>query len=114
MPFSEPTPFTVNVTIDDINNSSSGRFTNSLATALNRLNANKQLPGQENDTNVQSCSVFADTQLRLNNGQLLALCDVYLCTITYSTDLETAIKIALENVSGIKPSVAYTATLIHN
>lgn len=114
MPFNEITPFTVNVTAADIAASTSGRFTNSLATALNRLNAAKQLPGQENDENVQSCAVFAETQLRLNNGQLLALCDVQLCSIVYSADLETAIKIALENVSGIKPANAYTATLVHN
>jgi len=113
MPFSEPTPLTINVTIDDINNSSAGIYTNSLATAIKRLGQALQLPGQQNDTQIQDCIFYAETNLRLNNGQLLALCDAFVCVRAYATDLNTAIIIALENVSGIKPTIAYTATLVH-
>jgi hypothetical protein len=113
MPFSEPTPLIIEVTLADIEASTPGRLTNSLITAIKRLGQNLQLPGQQNDTQVQSCIFYAETNLRLNNGQLIALCDAFVCTRAYATDLNTAIIVALENVSGIKPTAPYTATLVH-
>jgi hypothetical protein len=118
MPFSEPTPFLVDVTLDDIKNSSSSLlnlqgnvFVNSLATALKRMAAAGQLPGQL-PTDYTTCSVvYAETNIYYSNNIPVSACDVFICTALYSADNNTTLKIAAENVAGIKPTSAYTATL---
>lgn len=112
--FNEPTTFTVSVTQADIDNSSgTSSSTNSLATAILRLNANRQLPGQQYDSTVQNCLVSVTPGVRLMNGNLVSFCDAFVCSATYGTDNSTAVKILLE-VVGIKPSGPYTATLTKN
>lgn len=118
MPFTEPSSLTVTVTLDDILSSgaqplnlAANVYVNSLATCLKRLGDNKLLPGMADDTSPQSCVYFAETQLQLQNGQLISLANVGVCSAVYSSDSETAIRIALENVSGIKPSSAYVVQL---
>jgi len=118
MPFSEPQTFTVNVTGADIAASQAVILGdkieyNSLAIAMRRLYFAKQLPGQmPEDQEPQQGTFFATTDLVINNGTTVALCDAYCYTAHYAADVETAIKIALENKLGIKPQNAYTATLV--
>lgn len=118
MPFLEPSSLTVTVTAQDIAasevqalNLANNVYVNSLSKALKRLGDNKLLPGMENDTTHQSCVYFAETQLQLQNGQLVSLANVGVCSAVYSADAATALIVALENVSGIKPAAPYTVTL---
>lgn len=121
MPFLEPPSLVATVTAEDIAASevqvlslSNNVYVNSLAKCLKRLGDSKQLLGMENDTTPQSCVYFAETQLQLQNGQLLSLANVGVCSAVYSADSATALIIALENVSGIKPAAPYTVTLSKN
>lgn len=118
MPFTEPQSFQVTVTMDDILASAvmlangSNIYVNSLAKCLNRLNQTKQLPGLENDSAPQEgCIFYASNEVRLNNGQFLSVCDVYVCSAVYSADAAATLKILLENVAGTKPSAPYVVTL---
>lgn len=112
MPFSEPTPLTINVTQADIDASSSGKTTNSLALAIKRYCENNLLPGQENDTTVQSYGAYAEIQPRIQNGYVVSVYEAFVCTRLYSCDLDTTLKGVLE-LLGIKPSGPYTVTLVH-
>lgn len=110
MPFNEPQNLTVSVTQQDIDNASAGNFTNSLAQALIRLNAAKQLPGQENDTNPQTGCAFYSEVSPILIGFQVYLAQAFVCSFNYGTDLNTAVIIAAENL-GVAPSAPYTATL---
>lgn len=113
MPFSEPTPLTIQVTQSDIDAAGTSSTTNSLATAINRYIANNLLPGQENDTSPQNCSALVAINPRIMNGQVVSVIDAFACTRNYSCDLTVTLIIVLESI-GIKPSAPYTATLVHS
>jgi len=119
MPFTEPQTLTINVTLADIQastatalNLAANVYVNSLAQCLKRLALAKQLPGMEQDTEQQSCVFYAETGVRLQNGKLVSILDVSVCTAVYAGDEQTAILIALENISGIKPTAGYTVNLV--
>ena len=112
MPFNETTPLTINVTLADIAASSAGVQTNSLAIAIKRYADNLLLPGQQDDTVSQSCGVSVQITPRINNGQVVSVCEAYVCTAPYECDLNVTLIILLEML-GIKPTSAYTATLVH-
>lgn len=113
MPFNEQTPVTIQVTQADIDNSSIGGTTNSLATAIKRYADNKLLPGQELDENVQSCGNSVTISPRIMNGQVVSVCEAFVCTRPYACDATVTLIILLEML-GIKPSSPYTATLVHS
>lgn len=112
MPFDESTPLTIEVTSADIANATTGKFTNSLATALRRYGDNLLLPGQEYDTVSQSCAFYADIQPRIMNGQVVSICEALVCTRVYACDVNTTLIILLESL-GIPPTSPYTVTLVH-
>lgn len=113
MPFSEPTSLTINVTAADIAAASATSTTTSLVMAMKRLSDAFQLPGQAPDD--PPAQLFFRTELnpRLMNGQLINVIDVFCATKVYSTDANTTLVILLE-LLGIKPTVAYTATLVNS
>lgn len=117
MPFTEPQTFTINVTQADIDNSTASianiannQYVNSLAQAIIRLNNAHQLPGQSGDTSPQSGVIYASTEVR-TAPTLVSIGQAFVIFVIYDTDATTALKLALENVAGIKPSAAYTVTL---
>lgn len=110
MPFNEPTTFSVDVLQVDIDNASAGDYNNSLAQALTRLNANKQLPGQSGDANPQTGCLFFATLSPFLIGVQVYLCQVGVCTTSYGADTTSALIIAAENL-GIPPSSPYTVSL---
>jgi hypothetical protein len=121
MPFTEPKTLAVTVTAADIAasqatplNLAGNVYVNSLAMCLKRLADNKLLPGMEDDTEPQSCVFYAETGVRLMNGNLVSLLAVGVCTAVYDGDEASAITLALENISGIKPSQPYTVQLVKN
>jgi len=111
MPFTEPTTLTINVTLADIAASTTAsNMTNSLAIAMKRLGDNFQLPGQVTGETIPG-TYYAELNPRFNNGTPVSIYDAFCFSIVYSVDYESGVKLLLESV-GVKPSVAYTATLV--
>jgi len=111
MPFSEITPLTINVTTSDIAVATTTET--SLVVAMKRLNQARQLPGQEPGEPVDGNAFDAFISPRLMNGQLINAIDVLCATRVYSLDANSTVIILFEML-GAKPSVAYTATLLHS
>jgi len=112
MPFSEPTPFIINVTTADIAAASNTTATTSLAIALKRMNDARQLPGQEAEENVSPNQFNTQLNPRLMNGQLVNVIDVFCISIVYSLDANSTL-IILSELLGVKVPMAYTATMVH-
>jgi len=112
MPFDEITPITINVTTADIATASNTTTTTSLVIAMQRLNEARQLPGQEQGEPVSQNQFNTLISPRLMNGQLVNVIDVFCATRVYSLDANSTLIILLE-LLGVKPTVAYTATLVH-
>jgi len=120
MPFTAPQTLTIEVTLADIaasaatalNLSSQNAYGNSLVQALKRLDAAQELPGQKDVGPVtQTCLFYAETSLRPNGLTLVSTCECFVCSNLYQTDLATSVIIAVENLTGVKPTSAYTVTL---
>lgn len=110
MPFTEPSYFEIEVLQQDIDNASAGNSTNSLAQAMIRLNANKQLPGQSGDANPQTgCAFYAQLNTVIIGLQVFLL-QVGVCSAVYGADLSTALIVAGEN-AGVPANSPYTAKL---
>lgn len=112
MPFSEPTPLTLDVIQADIDSSTPGVNTTSLANAIKRYADNLLLPGQENDTAPQSCGNNVTLSPRIMSGQVVTVCEAFVCTRTYAVPLDVTLIILLEML-GVKPSAPYSVTLTH-